>query len=118
MKTILFFLVLFPALVLADTVRTSDGSSCSFDADDNPFKLKTYAEKEVDNYDSSISYNSKSESAIGVSLEYTFGGPKRLECDRLYQLELRDKEARVKELEARVAALEAVNSVDWDIFSK
>ena len=116
------FLVLFALLstgVFADSIRTSDGISCSFDAGDTPFEIIAYTEKDLADYDGENSYfNDNTESRIGMRLKYKFGGPKRLDCDKLYQMELRDKEARVRQLEEQIRAMEAVNSVDWDIFSK
>ena len=115
----LMLLALVSTGVLADSIRTSDGISCSFNSDDTPFEITAYTEKDLADYDGQNSYyDDNTQSRIGLKFKYKFGGPKRLDCDKLYQMELRDKEARVRQLEEQIKAMEAVNSVDWDIFSK
>ncbi|WP_422449400.1 MULTISPECIES: hypothetical protein [unclassified Endozoicomonas] len=104
--------------VFADSIRTADGISCSFDADDSPWSVETYAEMGNDDYDNqyerghnnSVRDNNK----FGVKLVYKFGGPGRLQCNDLYQLELRDKEARVKQLEAKLKMYEKASNLAWD----
>lgn len=102
--------------VSADSIRTSDGISCSFDADDSPWEVEAYGENGREDYDyhgNVPSGNQRDNNKVGVKLSYKFGGPKRLNCDTLYQLELRSKEAKVKELEAKIEALEAASNITW-----
>lgn len=117
MKRFLLLTLLLSNVALADSIRTADGISCSFDSDDSPWEIETYAETGRDDYDSTnsdYSNNSNSnDSKVGVKLTYKFGGPRRLDCNSLYQLELRSKEAKVKELEAKVKALEAASNIKW-----
>ncbi|AUS02721.1 coil containing protein [Vibrio phage 2.275.O._10N.286.54.E11] len=101
----------------ADTIRTSDGISCSFDADDSPYEVESYIEQ--GDFNSNSNYNDmytdsiQDDQRVGVKLTVKFGGPKRLNCDKLYQLELRSKSAKVAELEAKVKALEAAQDIKW-----
>jgi hypothetical protein len=102
---------------VADTIRTADGISCSFDADDSPYEVETYIESGSDdynnNYNDGYSNTDRDDHKVGVKLTYKFGGPKRLNCDTLYQLELRDKSAKVKQLEAKIKMLEAAQDIKW-----
>lgn len=50
---------------------------------------------------------------VGISFKYEFGGPKRLDCSRLYDLILREKEAELKMLEAKIKALESASKIKW-----
>ena len=42
-----------------------------------------------------------------------FGEQKKLDCNRLYNLELREKQAKVAELESKIKALELTNKINW-----
>lgn len=117
MKRLIPLLFVFAAPAMADSIRTSDGITCSFDADETPFELRTYGETGSSDKAYNGDYwskNNEDEFRAGVELTYRFGGPKRLDCDRLYQLELRSKEATVQELEAKVKALEAAQGIKWN----
>lgn len=119
MKKLLLALIAsaFATQSFADTIRTSDGISCSFDSDDSPYEVRTYAESGA--YDSEQTndyYSNQDDSRIGLEFTWKFGAPKRLDCDKLYALELRTKEAKVKELEKKVEMLESaasLSNVQW-----
>ncbi|CAL9980337.1 hypothetical protein VPHD479_0230 [Vibrio phage D479] len=120
MKKLLVALAItaFSVPVFADSIRTADGISCSFDADDSPYEVEAYIENGDESYDSRYldGYNAsdRDDNKIGLKLTYKFGGPKRLNCDTLYQMELRSKEAKLRELEAKLAAIEAAQSINWE----
>ncbi|WP_298439203.1 hypothetical protein [uncultured Ferrimonas sp.] len=105
--------LLLSSSALADTVRTSDGVTCSFDSGDTPYQLETYVDKGSDHYDGYNYDQSQRESNVGIKFTYKFGGPKRLNCDALYRMELRAKEARLKQLEQQIKAMEAVAAAQW-----
>lgn len=117
MRILLLLSVLFATPAWADTVRTADGISCSFDADDYPYEVQAYIESGSDDYNNKYSdgYSStdRDDQKVGVKLTYKFGGPKRLNCDDLYQLELRDKSAKVKQLEEKIKLLEEAQDIKW-----
>ncbi len=98
----------------ADTIRTADGISCSFDADESPYEVSLYAENGALDEDSTAWDSNTDQTTVGVQFTYKFGTPDRLDCGKLYNLELRSKEARVKELEAKLEALETVNAATWN----
>lgn len=106
MRLSLLLITCLSTTALADSIRTSDGISCSFDADDSPFKIETYTEKDLSDYHGRDYETDQRESRVGFKLTYSFGGPSRLDCDKLYQIELRAKEARVKQLEQQIKAME------------
>lgn len=119
--TLAVAIALFTTPALSDTIRTSDGISCSFDSDDSPYEVRTYAESGANEYDQSGSndyYNGYdgNDNRVGIEFTWKFGAPKRLDCDKLYALELRTKEAKVKELEKKVEMLESaasLSNVQW-----
>ena len=125
MKRKYLYLILTPVLVmcnytLADSIRTSDGITCTFDSSDTPYELTTYIENGRDDSDYNNQggyYNSNeenSETKGGVEFVYRFGGSQRLDCDKLYQLELRTKEQKVKMLEMKLRKMEAMMDVQWE----
>ena len=118
-KALLIFVAALSFNSFADSIRTADGISCSFDSDDSPFSVETYAETGSDDYsdrDTEVNEDSyhRDGGRIGVKVIYKFGGPRRLDCNELYQLELREKNARVKQLEARLKVYEQASKVEWD----
>ena len=122
MKKTLLSLV-FAALsstAMADTVRLSDGNSCSFDADDTPWELSLEGKnihKGDDGFgkhnDSKYFRSKFDENHVGVKLSYSFGGPERLDCSKLYNMQLRTKEAELKLLEQQIELLQSNASIDW-----
>lgn len=117
MRLLLVLSILFAIPTWADTIRTADGISCSFDADDSPYEVEAYVEGGRDdyssNYDNGYNNSDRDDNRVGLKLTYKFGGPDRLNCDTLYQLELRDKSAKVKQLEAKIKMLEAAQDIKW-----
>ncbi len=124
-KTLLSLaLVAVSGASMADTVRLSDGSSCSFDADDNPWEISLEGKNVGKNNDGSKfykadgdSYNDYSDSDeqhIGLKLSYSFGGPKRLDCSKLYNIQLNTKDAELKLLQQKLEILQSNALIDWE----
>ena len=118
-------LVTLSSASMADTVRLSDGSSCSFDADDTPWELslegKNINKDDFDNgvspYGSNKNYHTNSnfdEQHIGLKLSYSFGGPKRLDCSKLYNIQLNTKDAELKLLQQKLEILQSNALIDWE----
>ena len=114
----LLFIILISSYNFANTNRitTSDGITCE-NSSDAPYEFESYVESSknklegeysngFDNVDNNIS-------TIGVKLTYKFGEQKKLDCNRLYNLELREKQAKVEELESKIKALELANKINW-----
>ncbi|NKB39487.1 MAG: hypothetical protein GKR86_00245 [Ilumatobacter sp.] len=106
---------------LADTVKLSDGNSCSFDADDTPWEVSLEGKaKQADNdgvsryHDPAGYYNNNDENHIGLKVSYRFGGPKRLDCSKLYDIQLRSKEAELRLLKQQLDILQSNASIDWN----
>ena len=118
-KPLLLSMLFLSTFSYADSIRTSDGILCSFDSGDTPYELSTYIEQgnNDSNYDHQNQYNSDeryNETKGGVELTYRFGGPDRLDCGKLYNLELRTKEAKVQMLEMKLKKLEAMQDINWE----
>lgn len=125
-KTLLSLaLVAVSGASMADTVRLSDGSSCSFDSDDNPWEIalegKNIAKDDNDNgvsrYGDNKNYYTNSnfdEQHIGLKLSYSFGGPKRLDCSKLYNIQLNTKDAELKLLQQKLEILQSNALIDWE----
>ena len=117
---ILVFAIIVPATSMADTIRTKDGITCTNLTDRSPLRIETYANTALGNGDSRSVYayrdyrTNKNDYKVGVKLNYYFGAPKPLECSRLYELELRSKEARLEELEAKIDLLRAGSNITWN----
>jgi hypothetical protein len=99
--TVCVLIMVAPTTVLADTVRTHDGITCSSSSNDSPFEVEFYSDSDG------------SDNTIGAKVKYKFG-TSRLDCDALYKLELRHKEAKIIQLEQQVAALKAMGQINWE----
>ncbi|PTP50621.1 hypothetical protein [Vibrio splendidus] len=118
LKFICVFVVILPFDVMADSIRTSDGTSCSFDTSSSPYQLKAYIENGSDTsneYSSGYSNDSyQDDRTVGIEFTYKFGGSDRLDCGKLYQLELETKLLELQIMKERATKLEAAQSIDWD----
>lgn len=99
-------------------ITTSDGITCesTFEA---PYEIESYVEGskndyKSESYEDGFDNNNDDSTTVGVRLSYKFGQQKSLNCNRLYNLELRAKSAKVKELEEKIKALETANSINWE----
>ncbi len=114
----IIFLICISTFCLSNTNRitTSDGITCE-NSSDAPYEFESYVESSknklegeysngFDNVDNDIS-------TIGMKFTYKFGEQKKLDCNRLYNLELREKQAKVAELESKIKALELTNKINW-----
>lgn len=73
--TLAVAIALFATPALSDTIRTSDGISCSFDSDDSPYEVRTYAESGANEYDQNGSndyYNGYDGNDNRVGIEFTW----------------------------------------------
>ncbi len=129
MRPFLLLFLFFSNVVIADSIRTSDGITCSFDSDDKDYEVRAFVEgydnggdylnnglfsnKPIENYNIS-SDSSHGEIKGGIELTYKFGGPERLNCNKLYLMELREKELKLQQLEAKIKKLEAVGNINWN----
>ena len=112
-------------LTLADSVRLSDGNSCNFDADDTPWELSfntshsNKKENGISGYNKDLggqydTWDNNGEIEVGATLKYKFGGPQRLDCSKLYNIQLRTKDAELKLLEQKLQILQSNASIQWD----
>jgi len=119
MKTILILMLsVYFCLANTNRITTSDGITCE-STSDSPYEVESYVEGanndfNGDSAEDGYDKNKDNTTTVGVRFIYKFGAQKSLNCNRLYNLELRAKEARVKELEAKIKALESANSINWD----
>lgn len=115
-----FFLVLifFLCSLFANTNRitTADGITCE-STSESPYEFESYMEASKNDLDGEYSSDFEKVdndiSTVGVRFIYKFGEQKSLNCNRLYNLELREKTAKVQELEAKIKALESANKINW-----
>ena len=120
MKKLTSLLVLLSGVTMADTVRLSDGNSCSFDADDSPWELSLQTKasdgkgKRHDPYNDRKGWDARNDYEVGAEISYKFGGPKRLDCSKLYNIQLNMKNAELKLLKQKLQILESHASINWD----
>lgn len=117
MNKLILALCLVSPLSLADSIRTSDGTSCTSDTNNSPFEVETYVEggNSQDEYFNSInSMNQSNNNQAGIKLTYRFGGPKRLACDKLYKMELETKRLELQLLRKKLKMMEAGKAANWD----
>lgn len=107
----------------ADSIRLPDGTSCTFDTYNSPWELSvstaardndTDYEKFSDPVLRPKSNVDRDDFEVRGQIKYKFGGPERLQCGRLFELQLRIKEAELKKLEMQMAKLEKAQDIDWD----
>ena len=108
-----------PSLLIADTVRLSDGNSCSFSSNDHPWEFAVSGKKhDVEEQPGSFLYRQRARDLdryeMGLSLKYKFGGPRRLDCSKLYNIQLSSKEAELKMLREKLKILESSPYIKWD----
>ena len=106
------------SLASTNRITTSDGITCE-STSDSPYELESYVEGANNDYngdsaEDGFDNNKDNTTTVGVRFIYKFGAQKSLNCNKLYNLELRAKEAKVKELEEKIKALESANSINWD----
>jgi len=119
MIRVILLLLLSIGAAHADDVRTSDGSSCSFDSDDSAVEVSLYVrstnrdtrQNDFNNFHNNFNDNGEQ---IGIEIKGKFGGPKRLNCDALYQIELRTKTAQLRLLEQKIKTLEKAQLIKWN----
>lgn len=113
------FLLMCPLILFANTNRitTSDGITCE-NISQSPYELESYVEASNGDfngdYEDGYDDTDNNQNIIGIKLTYSFGEQKALDCSRLYNLELREKEAKVKELEEKIKALEISSKINWE----
>jgi len=118
MKYVLVLILLF-TFTFSNTNRitTSDGITCE-STNNEPYEVESYVESNKNDLEGSYTNEQETindnSTLFGVRFVYRFGGQKPLNCNRLYNLELREKEAKVKELEAKIKALENASKIDWE----
>ncbi|GLR74151.1 hypothetical protein [Aliivibrio sifiae] len=78
-----------------DRIRTSGGSSCEQAiATGKTFQVGTYGSsgnEDSDNYYNNYYHQNQDEAGIYAAVTFQFGGEDRVDCTRLYELELRDR---------------------------
>jgi len=113
---ILFTLFIITLFANTNRISTSDGITCESNTV-NPYELESYVEAsdtEFDGkYDDGFDTTNNDATTVGLRFIYKFGGPKPLNCNKLYNLELREKEAKVQELESKIKAMQISNSINW-----
>jgi len=97
-------------------ITTADGITCE-STSESPYAIESYVESSKNDtngeYQDDYENVDNNVSTFGFRFIYKFGEQKSLNCDRLYNLELREKEAKVKELEAKIKALESAKNINW-----
>jgi len=113
-------LLISPLLLFANTNRitTSDGITCE-NISQSPYEFESYFESSKGDFDGKYEdgYDdtNNNQNVMGLRFTYKFGEKKALDCGKLYNLELREKKAKVKELEQKIKALEISNKINWEI---
>jgi hypothetical protein len=119
MKSILILFISITALFSnTNRITTSDGITCE-STSDAPYEFESYVEGSNSDYDSDsfedgFDNNDNNNKTMGIRFTYKFGQQKSLNCNRLYNLELRAKKAKVLELEEKIKALEMANKINWN----
>ena len=119
-KILILFVAASSFNALADSVRTSDGVSCSFDANSNPYEVSADIGKTNDDAEywqrgaMGSRADSSDEMEYGLTFTYKFGSPKQLDCNKLYQIELKEKTLRTKLLEKKLELMEAGAKINWN----
>lgn len=120
MKYILILFMSITALFSnTNRITTSDGITCE-STSESPYELESYVEGsnsdyESDSFEDGYDNNDDNNKTMGIRFTYKFGQQKSLNCNRLYNLELRAKKAKVLELEEKIKALEMANKINWNI---
>lgn len=96
----------------ADTYRSSDGASCSYNRDHSDLEVKLYVEGKNDEHSATYSSSGKSNS-IGVELVYKIGAPAKMDCNRLYEMDLLHREAELKKLKKQLELMSKVSDLKW-----
>lgn len=116
----LFISLLFVTALFSNTNRitTSDGITCE-STSEAPYEFESYVEGSKNDYNSEsfedgYDNNDDNNKTVGIRFSYKFGQQKSLNCNRLYNLELRAKKAKVLELEEKIKTLETINKINWD----
>ena len=115
---VLIVLISSLSLLFSNTNRitTSDGITCE-STTDPAYEVESYVENSKNDlngeYESDYEKVDNNISTVGLRFIYKFGEQKSLNCNRLYNLELREKTAKVEELEAKIKALESANKINW-----
>ena len=98
-----------------DEVRTSDGSVCRSNVGGN---LQMYGGVMSGDSDGSNHYDyrgydnrSEDESGLYVGFAYSFGGGKRINCDRLATIETERAELELQKLKSEIKALEKIREL-------
>lgn len=115
-----YLIIFFTSLTLmanTNRITTSDGITCE-STSESPYEVESYVEGSSNNFDSNsqeegFDNNNDNSTTVGIRFIYKFGEQKSLDCRKLYNLELKIKEAKVKELEEKVKALETINIINW-----
>ena len=95
----------------ADSVR-SGNLSCTSNSD-SPFSIELNAGNDKYRNEYGLNLNQSNDTSVGIKFKYEFGGSKPLDCSKLYDLIIREKQAQVAELEAKLKLLEKANKADW-----
>ncbi|MBS9935824.1 hypothetical protein [Vibrio alginolyticus] len=83
-----------------DRFRMSDGTSCEQSVDTGKsFYAGVYGEQGSDdrNYDNGYSDAASDEAGVYMGFQITFGGAERIDCKRLYNIALQEKEIQLEQ---------------------
>lgn len=84
-------------------------SSSTGDNNSSTYNQSTYIDS---------SYSSSDDNRATITFSYQFGGAKPIDCNRLYNMALRQKEGELKLLERKLAAFENLEHLDWSNVAK
>lgn len=86
-----------------DRFRMSDGTSCEQSVDTGKsFIAGVYGQEGQDDYDYDYGYSDSDQDEVGVymGVQITFGGEERIDCKRLYNIALQEKEIMLQAAKA------------------
>ena len=127
MKTKIFKILVLSALpllsgsLLADSIRTENGTVCTMNTDESAFKVTLDLELgDQDSYHNNNNginvYNNRGEAdefKAVIGFEYAVGAPKGLDCNKLYLNELKLQRALVAKQIEELKQIRSANEIKW-----
>lgn len=116
--TLLAFIASFNTLA-SSTIRTKSGQTCT-QSDFQPYSVSAgVVDGESENSSFGVVGNNNywdrenRDQRVELRFTYKFGGSKALDCSRLYNLELQEKEAEIALMREKVRRLEKIGKINW-----
>ncbi|MGL4843848.1 MAG: hypothetical protein ACRC2Y_04415 [Aeromonas veronii] len=96
-----------------DEIRTSDGMTCRSSMHGAQLQIGALAGDGTDNngyhYETNFGHQQRErdEKGVYIQLSIPIGGPDRVDCSKLYELELKRKQLELQQLEAQIQEAQA-----------